>query len=196
MFGMIALTGVIMLALFFSRLPTIVQNFGNLQAAKHSDELRPRLPDTKRYITDNHNHLFEQPTVFYAIVVYIYLVQHVDSLHIMLAWAYVIFRAIHSIVHVTINNVSIRASVFVFSLICLVWMTIREGLFFLAIWMRKKSEFKISLEAPIPKHSFLILSLSFFEMFLRLSSFPPQTGCYQTALWAVLVGCMSSFGDM
>jgi len=133
MFGMIALTGVIMLALFFSRLPTIVQNFGNLQAAKHSDELRPRLPDTKRYITDNHNHLFEQPTVFYAIVVYIYLVQHVDSLHIMLAWAYVIFRAIHSIIHVTINNVSIRASVFVFSLICLVWMTIREGLFFLAI---------------------------------------------------------------
>ena len=117
MFGMIALTGVIMLALFFSRLPTIVQNFGNLQAAKHSDELRPRLPDTKRYITDNHNHLFEQPTVFYAIVVYIYLVQHVDSLHIMLAWAYVVFRAIHSIVHVTINNVSIRASVFVLSLI-------------------------------------------------------------------------------
>ena len=133
MFGMIALTGAIMLALFFSRLPTIVQNFGNLQAAKHSDELRPRLPDTKRYITDNHNHLFEQPTVFYAIVVYIYLVQHVDSLHIMLAWAYVIFRAIHSIVHVTINNVSIRASVFVLSLICLVWMTVREGLFFLAM---------------------------------------------------------------
>ena len=145
-----------MLALFFSRLPTIVQNFGNLQAAKHSDELRPRLPDTKRYITDNHNHLFEQPTVFYAIVVYIYLAQHVDSLHIMLAWAYVVFRAIHSIIHVTINNVSIRASVFVFSLICLVWMTIREGLFFLAVWKRKKSEFKINLEAPIPTHSFLI----------------------------------------
>ena len=117
----------------FSRLPTIIKNFGNLQAAKHSDELRPNLPDTKRYITDNHNHLFEQPTVFYAIVIYIYLVEHVDSLHIMLAWAYFLFRVIHSIVHVTINNVSIRASVFVFSLACLVIMIAREGLFFLTL---------------------------------------------------------------
>jgi len=133
MFGMIALTGTVMLALFFSRLPTIIKNFGNLQSAKHSEELRPKLPDTKRYITDNHNHLFEQPTVFYAIVIYIYLVQHVDSLHIMLAWAYFVSRVIHSIIHVTINNVSIRASVFVFSLACLVIMIVREGLFFLAI---------------------------------------------------------------
>ena len=133
MLGMITLTGAIMLALFFSRLPTIIKNFGNLQSAKHSDELRPKLPDTKRYITDNHNHLFEQPTVFYAIVIYIYLVQHVDSHHIMLAWAYFVFRVIHSIVHVTINNVSIRASVFVLSLACLVIMIVREGLFFLAM---------------------------------------------------------------
>ena len=133
MFGMIALTGVVMLMLFFSRLPTIIKNFGNLQSAKHSDELRPKLPDTKRYITDNHNHLFEQPTVFYAIVIYIYLVQHVDPLHIILAWAYFVFRVIHSIVHVTINNVSIRASVFVFSLACLLIMIVREGLSFLAV---------------------------------------------------------------
>ena len=133
MFGMIVLTGTLMLALLFSRLPTIINNFGNLQAAKHSDELRPRLPDTKRYITDNHNHLFEQPTVFYAIVIYIYLVHHADSLHIMLAWAYVVFRMIHSLVHVTTNNVSIRASVFVLSLICLVSMITREVIFFLTV---------------------------------------------------------------
>jgi len=133
MFGMIVLTGILMLALLFSRLPTIVNNFGNLQSAKHSDELRPNLPDTKRYITDNHNHLFEQPTVFYAIVIYIYLVQHADSLHIMLAWTYVVFRVIHSLVHVTTNNVSIRASVFVLSLICLISMIAREGIFFLAV---------------------------------------------------------------
>ena len=133
MFGMIVLTGILMLALLFSRLPTIVNNFGNLQSAKHSDELRPNLPDTKRYITDNHNHLFEQPTVFYAIVIYIYLVQHADSLHIMLAWTYVVFRVIHSLVHVTTNNVSIRASVFVLSLICLISMIAREGVVFLTI---------------------------------------------------------------
>ena len=133
MFGMIVLTGVVMLALFFSRLPSIIKNFGNLQAAKHSDELRPNLPDTKRYITDNHNHLFEQPTVFYAIVIYIYLVEHVDSIHILLAWPYFLFRVIHSVVHVTINNVSIRAPIFVFSLACLVIMIAREGLFFLTL---------------------------------------------------------------
>ena len=129
MFGMIVLTGVIMLALFF-KASNDIKNFGNLKP-KHPDELRPI-------------HLISVTSPITTIIClnsllclcnrHLYLlVEHVDSLHIMLAWAYFLFRVIHSIVHVTINNVSIRASVFVFSLACLVIMIAREGLFFLTL---------------------------------------------------------------
>jgi hypothetical protein len=90
MLGMITLSGLMIATLFFSRAPSIIKHWGNLQHAKHSDNLRPNLPDRMRYITDNHNHLFEQPTLFYAIVIYIYLVKNADDLHIQLAWGYVI----------------------------------------------------------------------------------------------------------
>lgn len=130
MLGMITLTGVMIFVLLSSRAPSIIKFWGNLQAAKHSDELRPNLPDRMRYITDNHNHLFEQPTLFYAIAIYIYLVNHSDPLHTQLAWSYVGLRVVHSIIHLSTNNVSWRAIIFVLSGLCLIAMIVRELLAF------------------------------------------------------------------
>ena len=77
-------------------------------------------------IRDSYNHLFEQPVLFYAVVVYIFLTNHADVLHVQLAWGYVGLRVIHSIIHLTSNNVSWRATVFGLSSLCLVAMIIRE----------------------------------------------------------------------
>ena len=126
MLGMITLSGLMIATLFFSRAPSIIKHWGNLKRAKHSDNLRPNLPDRMRYITDNHNHLFEQPTLFYAIVIYIYLVKNADDLHIQLAWGYVILRVLHSVIHLTTNNVSWRAVIFIMSGFCLLAMVTRE----------------------------------------------------------------------
>ena len=128
MFGMIGLSAVMIVVLNASRIPGIVRGWGNLQMAKHSDELWPRLSQGKRYITDNHNHLFEQPTLFYALVVYLYLAQHVDSTHVIIAWLYVVLRSVHSLIQTTTNNVSIRAVVFILSGFCMVLMIAREAL--------------------------------------------------------------------
>ena len=78
MFVVILLSGVLFLIMAGTRVPSILKHFGNLQAAKHSDDLRPNLPDLGRNITDNYNHLFEQPTLFYALVTYIFLMNHID----------------------------------------------------------------------------------------------------------------------
>ena len=72
MFVLIMLSGVLFLIMAGTIVPSILKHFGNLQAAKHSDDLRPNLPDLGRNITDNYNHLFEQPTLFYALVKYIF----------------------------------------------------------------------------------------------------------------------------
>lgn len=131
MFGMILLSGIISLTLLATRLPIVIKGFGKLQAGKHSDELRPQLPDRMRYITDNYNHLFEQPTLFYALIVYIYLVQHVDATQVKIAWLYLILRIAHSLIQITSNNVSARALVFIASSLCLMVMITREIVFLL-----------------------------------------------------------------
>ena len=131
MFLVITLSGILFLLLAATRLPSIIKYFGKLQAAKHSEDLRPNLPTAARNITDNYNHLFEQPTLFYALVTYIYLMQHVDTIHLYLAWFYAALRIAHSVIQVTSNNVSYRALVFIGSGACLMFMIAKEILFFL-----------------------------------------------------------------
>ena len=131
MLGMIFLSSGVLVALAVTRIPLIIKHFGNLQGAKHSDELRPRLSPRLRNITDNYNHLFEQPTLFYAVIIYIYLMEHADTLHVQLAWGYVVLRGLHSLAQVTTNNVSLRAPIFVAASFCLIVMVLRELLFFL-----------------------------------------------------------------
>mgnify|MGYP001025004164 FL=1 len=132
MFVVILLSGTLFLIMAGTRVPSILKHFGNLQAAKHSDDLRPNLPDLGRNITDNYNHLFEQPTLFYALVTYIFLMNHVDLMHVYLAWSYAFLRIVHSIIQVTSNNVSYRALVFIASGVCLVLMITKEIIFFLS----------------------------------------------------------------
>ena len=105
--------------------------WGNLQHAKHSDEQRPNLPLKLRYITYNYNHIFEQPTLFYAVVIYIFLMEHTDNIHVYLAWGYVATRMIHTAIQLTTNNVSWRATIFSISGLCLIAMIVRESLFFI-----------------------------------------------------------------
>ena len=47
------------------------------------------LPSEVRRIADNYNHLFEQPTLFYAIALTIAVAGHVDTWAVNLAWAFV-----------------------------------------------------------------------------------------------------------
>ena len=131
MFGMIVLTGVVTLLLYGSRMLLIyrvITSGGDFARAKHADEARPHLPGVFRNITENYNHLFEQPTLFYAVVVYIFLAEHTDSTHVMLAWTFVGFRVAHSLVQLTSNWVPLRIVCFALSGACLLTMVVREGL--------------------------------------------------------------------
>ncbi len=85
------------------------------------------LPDRVRGAADNYNHLMEQPTIFYALAFYIFLVSHDDMIGVWLAWAYVILRVIHSLIQVTANRVTARFSVFALSTIVLMVMAAREA---------------------------------------------------------------------
>ena len=62
-------------------------------------------------ITDNYNHIFEQPTLFYAVLIYIQLADTANQTNLSLAWAYV-FLTVHSSIQLTSNNVSWREASF------------------------------------------------------------------------------------
>ena len=126
MLAMLAWSGLIVAILLVTRIPAVAKQWGNLQFAKHSDELRPKLPEKFRYITDNYNHIFEQPTLFYAVLIYIQLADSASQINVSLAWAYVSLRVIHSAIQLTSNNVSWRAASFATSSLILIGMISME----------------------------------------------------------------------
>ena len=126
MLAMLAWSGLIVAILLMTRIPAVVRQWGNLQFAKHSDELRPKMPEKFRYVTDNYNHIFEQPTLFYAVLIYIQLADTTSWTNVSLAWAYVCLRVIHSAIQLTSNNVSWRAASFATSSLILIGMISME----------------------------------------------------------------------
>lgn len=78
--------------------------------------------------SDNLKNLFELPTVFYAIVLYLFVVQQVDETYVMLAWAFFLFRALHSVVHCTFNFIPLRFILYVISAVALWGMVVRAAM--------------------------------------------------------------------
>ena len=98
----------------------------DLQKLSHPAQLGGVFPSKVERFADNYNHLWEQPTLFYALVLVIWALGHTDAVHLVAAWTYCGLRLAHSIVQVTINHVWVRFSLFFMSWIALAVMLIRE----------------------------------------------------------------------
>jgi hypothetical protein len=87
-----------------------------------------RAPDEIMWKSHNYTHLMEQPTIFYAIALTLALMDFGGGINFWLAWGYVGFRIIHSVVQATINIVAIRFSIFLLATLCLIGLTTHAGL--------------------------------------------------------------------
>jgi hypothetical protein len=76
----------------------------------------------------NYAHLMEQPTLFYAIVLTLAIMGFDHHFNVLLAWAYVAIRIVHSIVQLTVNDLRIRFPLFVLSTLCLAALTLHAGI--------------------------------------------------------------------
>lgn len=76
----------------------------------------------------NYQHLMEQPTIFYAIVFALILMNFDAPINVWLAWSYVALRVAHSIVQATVNIVRIRFTLFALSTLCLLGLTVHAAL--------------------------------------------------------------------
>jgi len=75
--------------------------------------------------SDNLKNLFELPTIFYAVVLYLYAAHEVDGLYLGAAWVFFAFRVVHSVVHCTFNFVLLRFWLYAVSAVALWFMVLR-----------------------------------------------------------------------
>jgi hypothetical protein len=123
--ALIVLSLLVWIWMYATRIPAMQKAGIDPQNARHPGSL-DGLPSSARQVADNYNHLMEQPTIFYALVFYVVLSGHSDQLHIYLAWAYVGLRVLHTLIQCTVNNVTLRFSVFALSTLVLMAMAARE----------------------------------------------------------------------
>lgn len=84
-----------------------------------------------RVVSRNYTNLCEAPILFYAIVILYYITMRVDHLAVGFAWGYVVFRYIHTLIHIGPNDVRLRFTAFLVSQFFLIalWVKLWVALF-------------------------------------------------------------------
>ena len=127
MLALVVWTLVMTAWMYAVRIPAIQKAGINPNDAREPTSL-DALPLGVRQVAYNHNHLMEQPTIFYALVVYTYLAGQQNPLNLALAWAYVAVRVVHSLVQATVNVILLRFGIFVLGTLVLAALTARDVL--------------------------------------------------------------------
>lgn len=82
------------------------------------------LPAQLQWKAHNYNHLMEQPTIFYATVIILALLNQGSAINLGLAWAYVGLRIVHSLWQSLVNRIPVRLLLFTLSTLCLLALAI------------------------------------------------------------------------
>jgi hypothetical protein len=112
--------------MYATRIPAMQKARINPQDAVRTRTLD--IPGPAQWPADNYNHLMEQPTIFYALVFYVYLSGAETGLNIALAWGYVGLRVAHSLIQATANIVMARFLVFSLATFCLAAIVVEQAM--------------------------------------------------------------------
>ena len=107
---------------------------GRVRAVRSGQVKRSEVDDKSAYsetvqkFANNYVSQFELPVLFYLVLLFVLVTGLVDGVLIGLAWAFVVSRLVHSLVHTGTNRVATRFKVFVAGLVFLVGMWAWFGL--------------------------------------------------------------------
>ncbi len=126
MLVMVLWTLTILLIAFSARWRSVTSGRVKLSSYRLLD--RGDLPEFVMKTTRNYANLFELPVLFYAACVTCLALSLSGSWLYYSAWAYVLFRILHSLIHISSNNVKHRLAMFMCSNACLMVLWINVGL--------------------------------------------------------------------
>lgn len=115
--ALVALTAIVWLRLYQTRI-------GEMRRRRIAAQRLAQRIDTLNLLEDNRasgnfNNLLELPVLFYLAAVLALHFGITDALLLGLAWAFVVLRVAHSVIHCTYNRVMHRFSVYFLGAICL-----------------------------------------------------------------------------
>jgi hypothetical protein len=87
-------------------------------------DLEGKADPRAQWKSHNYNHLMEQPTIFYAIVITLALMGMDQPINVWLAWSYVGLRVVHSLIQCTVNTVRYRLAIFGLASFCLLGLSV------------------------------------------------------------------------
>ena len=85
----------------------------------------PQVPPDVTVFNRNLMNLLEMPVLFYVVTICLYVTHQVSHGAVLLAWLYVGLRVLHSLEHLTRNNVLRRLAAFTLSSVVLVMLWLR-----------------------------------------------------------------------
>ncbi len=119
-------TLIMWLWMYATRIPAMTKAEINPDDARHPGTYADKLPANVRAVADNYNHLHEQPTIFYALMVFSALTGGADGLMLNLAYGYVGIRVLHSLIQILSPKVMFRFLAFAAGSIVLFVMAGKE----------------------------------------------------------------------
>jgi len=129
--ALVAWSQVMWLWMYATRIPAMIAAKMKPDPNAPRAEQMAQLPASVRWKADNYNHLMEQPTVFYAIVITLVLLGSSGDTAWVLAWSYVALRVVHSLTQALVNKIELRFLLFVLSNIPLIGLTYEAVITFL-----------------------------------------------------------------
>jgi hypothetical protein len=127
-FAMMLLTLLVWIYMYARRISFIERERVDPRSLEIPGELARLSPPSVSNPSDNLKNLFELPVLFYALVLYLYATAAVDAVFVAAAWAFVVCRAAHSLVHCTFNRVLIRFYCYLAASLAVWFMLIRAAL--------------------------------------------------------------------
>jgi hypothetical protein len=131
-FATILLTFAVWIFLYVRRIRFLTANEIRSQDLAVPGELARISPASVSNPSDNFKNLFEIPVLFYALALYLFVTSQVDGVYLAAAWVFVVFRALHSAVHCTVNIVMLRFYLYLLSTLAVWFIAARAGLRHLA----------------------------------------------------------------
>ncbi|UJR10638.1 hypothetical protein I4U23_014833 [Adineta vaga] len=124
-FATMLLTFIVWVYMYIRRIYFIQTTKINPQLFTRPGEFIRLSPPGVNNPSDNLKNLFEVPILFYALSLYLFVTDQVDTMYIIAGWLFFVFRVLHSFVHCTINIIIVRFYLYLFSCIALFFMLFR-----------------------------------------------------------------------
>jgi hypothetical protein len=112
--------------MYVTRLASMIRNRVSIEELR-TDAGYDRIRDAENP-SDNLINLFEMPVLFFVLLLLLIHEGNTEASHVTLAWIFVTARAVHSLVHCTINVITLRFGAYFISCLALFGMWARFGL--------------------------------------------------------------------